>query len=190
MTAMVVENGTFTMPHGRPFTVRDLEDFPDDGNRYELIDGVLLVSSAPGPDHQTVVLELAIRLRAVRPDGFRVFVAPFAVEADDNTEVQPDVLVAMANDITKKNLPKAPLLAVEVLSPSTAIIDLNTKKALYERLGTPSYWVIDPINPTLTVFELDENGKYQQIAEVAGAKAFEATQPFPIRIVPSELLEG
>jgi Uma2 family endonuclease len=190
MTAMVVDNGTFAMPHGRPFTVRDLEDFPDDGNRYELVNGALLVSPAPGEDHQTVVLELGIRLRAVRPDGFRVFVAPFSVQLDKDTEVQPDVLVAMAKDVTKKNLPTAPLLAVEVLSPSTAIIDLNLKKALYERLGTSSYWVIDPIDPALTVFELDENGKYQQIAEVRGEKAFEATQPFPVRIVPSELLEG
>ncbi|HEX4226879.1 MAG TPA: Uma2 family endonuclease [Pseudonocardiaceae bacterium] len=182
MTATPAEKGSFT--------VRDLAGFPDDGNRYELIDGGLYVSTAPSEDHQTVVLELARRLRAARPTGFRVFVAPFAVRPDQGTEVQPDVLVAMDEDITKKGLPKGPLLAVEVLSPSSAFKDRNLKRALYERLGTASYWLIDPIDPTLTVFELDENDKYQLVAEVKGNKMFEATLPFPVRIVPAELLEG
>lgn len=190
MTVMVVENGTFTMPHGRPFTVRDLEDFPDDGNRYELIDGGLLVSPVPSLDHQTVVVELAVLLRTARPKGLRVLVAPFSVRPSNNTEVQPDLLVAVEEDLTSKNLPKGPLLAVEVLSPSTAINDFNTKKALYERLGTPSYWVIDPRDPALTVFRLDENGRYEQIAAVTGDDAFDATDPFPVRVVPSALLEG
>ena len=190
MTAMVVENGTFAMPHGRPFTVRDLADFPDDGNRYELIDGLLLVSPSPSYHHQVVVVQLSYLLQTVQPTGFQVLTAPFSVQPSPDTEVQPDVLVAMEDDYTPKNLPKGPLLAVEVLSPSTAIIDLNTKKALYERLGSASYWVIDPIDPSLSVFELDENGKYQQVAEVRGDAAFEATQPFPVRVAPSELLEG
>ncbi len=190
MTTMVVENGTFAMPHGRPFTVRDLEDVPDDGNRYELIDGSLLVSPSPSYHHQVVVIQLSYLLQTVQPTGFQVLNAPFSVQPSPDTEVQPDVLVAMEEDFTPRNLPKGPLLAVEVLSPSTAIIDLNTKKALYERLGSASYWVIDPIDPALTAFELDENGRYQQIAEVKGDAAFEVTQPFPVRVVPAELLEG
>jgi Uma2 family endonuclease len=171
-------------------TARDLADLPDDGRRYELVKGSLLASPAPSSDHQTVVLELAIRLRAVRPEGFRVFIAPFTVRLSDSTELQPDVLVTMEEDITAKNLPKAPLLAVEVLSPSTAINDFNTKKALYEQLGTPSYWVIDPIDPVLTVFELDKDGRYEQIAVVKGDDVFEAAKPFPARIVPATLLAG
>lgn len=190
MTAMVVENGTFAMPHGRPFTVRDLEDFPDDGNRYELIDGVLLVSPSPSYPHQVVVVQLSYLLQTFQPAGLQVLTAPFSVQPSPDTEVQPDVLVSMEDDFTRKNLPKGPLLAVEVLSPSTAIHDLNTKKALYERLGSASYWVIDPIDLALSVFELDEDGKFQLVAEVKGEAAFEATQPFPVRVVPSELLEG
>jgi Uma2 family endonuclease len=61
---------------------------------------------------------------------------------------------------------------------------------VYERFGVPSYWVIDPLDPSLTVFELVEDGRYQQVAEVKGDNAFEATQPYPVRIVPSELLGG
>lgn len=190
MTATVDETSSFHLPRGRPFTVRDLEDMPDDGNRYELIDGALLVSPALGLRHQTVVLELAVRLREVRSRGLRVLVAPFAVRPSLDTEVQPDVIVARDEDLTEKNLPVAPLLAVEVLSPSSVLNDFNNKKAVYERFGVSSYWVIDPLDPSLTVFELDENGRYQQIAEVDGDKAFEATQPYPVRIVPSELLGG
>jgi Uma2 family endonuclease len=84
---------------------------------------------------------------------------------------------------------RAPLLAVEVLSPSSVLKDLNLKKAAYQRMGVPSYWVIDPVKASLIVFELDSKGfTYQLIAEVVGDKAFEATQPFAVRIVPAELL--
>ncbi|HEX4225260.1 MAG TPA: Uma2 family endonuclease, partial [Pseudonocardiaceae bacterium] len=101
---------------------------------------------------------------------------------------QPDVLVALHEDFTEKKLPGPPLLAVEVLSPSSSVTDLNKKKRLYERFGVHSYWVIDPLEPSLIAFELDENGRYQTIAEVADDKPFEATQPFPVRIVLNELL--
>ena len=70
---------TSVIPHGRPFTVDDLEGMPDDGNRYELIDGMLLVSPAPGWAHQEMGLALAVHLRALCPRDLRVLVAPFAV---------------------------------------------------------------------------------------------------------------
>lgn len=190
MTAMADETGSFRMPRGRPFTVRDLDGMPDDGNRYELVDGALFVSPALGLRHQTVVLKSAVVLNAVCPPDMHVLLVPFAVQPSSTTQVQPDVLVGRTVDFTEENLPVAPLLAVEVLSPSSVITDFNNKKAVYERLGTPSYWVIDPLDPGLTVFELDEHGRYQQIAEVKGDKDFEATQPYPVRIVPNELLDG
>jgi Uma2 family endonuclease len=96
--------------------------------------------------------------------------------------------VGRDEDFTERSLPLPPVLAVEVLSPSTAIHDVNTKKAVYERLGVPSYWVIDPDGPWLKVFELDAEGRYQEIAKAAGGEAFDAERPFPVRIVPRELL--
>jgi len=175
------------IPTGRPFTVDDLEAMPDDGNRYELIDGTLIVSPAPGLRHQDVVLELAIRLKTALPRDLHLVVAPFSVRPSDTTELQPDVLVARHEDFTEKLLPVAPLLAVEVLSPSSALVDLNTKKAVYERMGAASYWVIDPQLPSLLVFELVE-GRYRQVAEAKGDNVFQAKRPFPVRIVPVELL--
>ena len=76
-----------------PFTVADLEGMPDDGRRYELIDGELLVSPAPGWAHQAVVLALSILLDQACPAELRVLAAPFAVRPDKFNEVQPDVLV-------------------------------------------------------------------------------------------------
>ncbi|MBV9313380.1 MAG: Uma2 family endonuclease [Pseudonocardia sp.] len=181
MTTMAISAST-------PFTVYDLEGMPDDGRRYEVIDGELLVSAAPGLPHQIVVLRLGRLLDDACPDELCTLVAPFAVQPDTSTEVQPDVLVARFADLTMKNLPTGPLLAVEVLSPSGRLIDLNLKRAAYEKMLTPSYWIIDPEVPNLLVLELDTNGKYTEIARVSGDNAFEAKKPFPVRVVPAELL--
>jgi Uma2 family endonuclease len=190
MAAMTETTGSFKLPHdGRPFTVHDLEAAPDDGNRYELIDGVLLVSPAPRFRHQKAVLKLSILLDAACPAGMDVLTAPFAVRPSETTELQPDVLVGRSEDFTEKDLPLPPLLVVEVRSPSTALVDMNLKKAAYQRMGVRSYWVVDPDKPSLIVFELDSTGfRYERIAEVLGDKAFEATQPFGVRIVPAELV--
>lgn len=91
---------------------------------------------------------------------------PFAVHHGDTLELQPDALVVRFEDFTDKDLPAPPVLAVEVLSPSTALNDLNKKTAAYGRMGVPSYWVIDPEEPWMRVFELDQEGRYQKIAKV------------------------
>ncbi|HEV2782228.1 MAG TPA: Uma2 family endonuclease [Actinophytocola sp.] len=185
MTAM-----TTGIPHGRPFTVDDLEAMPDDGNRYELIDGMLLVSPAPGKRHQRTLFKLAIALEEACPKHLLVLPAPFAVRPSRSTELQPDVLVARKADLTEKLLPVAPVLAVEVFSPSSVINDLNNKKAAYERMGVASYWVVDPQQPAVIVFELDDSGYYRHVAEVKGEDAFQAERPFPVRIVPIALLDS
>jgi len=168
--------------------VDDLEGMPADGNRYELIDGTLIVSPALGVLHQTVVGRLFVALDAACPRSMHTLVAPFAVRPSNITELQPDVLVGRMEDFTKKLLPVAPVLAVEVISPSSVLKDLNYKKAAYQRLGVPNYWVIDPEDPALTVFELDGAGVYRTTAEVKGSDVFEARRPFPVRIVPTDLL--
>jgi len=191
MRAMRAEPGFAGIAVGRPFTVRDLEAMPDDGHRYELIDGALIVTPAPGWSHQEMVIALAVQLRQECPPQLRVLVAPFAVQPDEDNEVQPDILVARFDDLTPKNLPVAPLLAVEMLSPNTKLIDLNSKKAAYERMGVVSYWVLDPAQPgRLTVFELDDERRYVEVACVEGDEVFIAERPFPVMIVPARLLDG
>ncbi len=180
----------------QPFTTGDLDAMPEDGRRYELIDGSLLVSPAPIWQHQEVLIALAIRLREACSRDLRVVVAPFDVRPDEHNDVQPDVLVARYRDLAPdqrpaKNLPVAPLLAVEVLSRSSQLADRTLKQAFYARLGVASYWLVDPNPelPTLTALVLDGDD-YHQLATATGDEPFEATEPFAVRIVPSELVRG
>ncbi|MCA1673996.1 MAG: Uma2 family endonuclease [Actinobacteria bacterium] len=191
MTAMSADPSFAGVPTGRPFTVHDLEEMPDDGHRYELIDGVLTVTPAPGWSHQESSAAFLGQLRSACPAEFRVLAAPFGVRTSISTELQPDILVARYVDLTPKNLPVAPVLAVEILSASTALNDLNNKKAAYERMGVASYWVLDPEPPgALTVFELDPADRYREVATVRGDEKFTAERPFPITIIPARLLDG
>ncbi|HKR48847.1 MAG TPA: Uma2 family endonuclease [Pseudonocardiaceae bacterium] len=191
MRAMSANPSFAGVAAGRPFTVHDLEAMPDDGHRYELIDGVLIVTPAPGWYHQESSAALLGQLRNACPAEFRVLAAPFGVRTSVRNELQPDILVARYVDLTPKNLPVAPVLAVEVLSASTALNDLNNKKAAYERMGVASYWVVDPEPPGgLTVFELDSQGRYQEVARVCGDEKFTTERPFPITIIPARLLDG
>ena len=104
------------------------------------------------------------------------------------TVLEPDVLVARTADLTPARLEGPPLLAVEVLSPSTRRIDLGTKRLAYEAAGVPAYWLVDPEVPSLTVLELDA-GRYVERATVTGEEAFEATFPFAVTVVPARLLD-
>lgn len=191
MTAMSADPDCLGVAAGRPFTVDDLETMPDDGHRYELIDGVLIVTPAPGWHHQQGSGALFVQLWNACPAEFRVLPAPFGVRTSAHNELQPDILVARYTDLSPKNLPVAPVLAVEVLSASTALNDLNNKKAAYERMGTPSYWVVDPEPPGgLTAFELDARGRYQEVVRVCGEEKFTAERPFPVTVIPARLLDG
>jgi Uma2 family endonuclease len=179
---------SMTVGAADPYTVDDLVGMPDDGRRYELLDGELLVSPAPGWLHQRAVVELCVALRLACPPELEVLVAPFAVRQGDDTELQPDVLVARRSDFGRRGLAVAPVLAVEVLSPSTAMVDRHLKRAAYERMGCPSYWIVDPELPDLTVFELDEQGCYAQRASVAGGVEFAAVRPFPVTVAAAALV--
>jgi Uma2 family endonuclease len=176
------------LPRGRPLTREDLDAMPDDGHRYELIDGTLIVTPAPSPLHQTVSAALHLTLAAACPSELKVLYAPLDVVLAIDTVVQPDLLVARRVDFTRRDLPVAPLLALEILSPSTRLFDLDLKRARYEKAGCPSYWVVDPDVPSLRAWTLRE-GEYEEIASVAGAEPFEATLPFPVTIVPAALLD-
>jgi Uma2 family endonuclease len=188
MTAMTEPIG---LAEGRPFTVHDLEGMPDNGRRYEIIDGMLLVTPAPGWSHQEMSATLYTVLRRAAPPDLRVLIAPFALRTALTSEVQPDVLVARYSDLTEACLPVAPLLVVETLSRSTQLNDRNTKKAHYERLGVPSYWLLNPVQPGgLEVHERDKQGHYQLVADVSGDEIYLAHQPFPVEVCPARLLDG
>ena len=175
------------LPWGRSLTVADLDLMPDDGHRYELIDGVLLVSPAPSTLHQHLVLRLARILEDDCPADLKVFLAPLDVDLAEDTRLQPDVLVARRADLTERGLPAAPVLAVEVASPSTRRFDYMTKRARFEAAGTPAFWVLDPELPALTAWNL-QDAEYAQVANVLGDETYEAVLPFPVTVSPARLV--
>jgi Uma2 family endonuclease len=170
-----------------PWTAADLERLPDDGHRYEIVDGVLLVNAAPAPDHQEVALRMWRLLDETAPPHLRVLAAPVDVVLGEDTVVEPDVIVARRDQFTAKDLRAAPVLAVEVLSPSTRLVDVNLKRARYERAEIASYWLIDPVELRLTVLEL-QDGQYVEVADVSDPDNWTATTPFEVTVAPGALL--
>lgn len=175
-----------TLERGEEFTRADLDEMPDDGKRYELLDGVLLVSPAPRIAHQRVLANLLVLLKPACPVELEVFFAPVDVALAEDTVLQPDLLVARRADLTDKDLPTAPVLAVEVLSPSTRRFDLTVKRSRYEAAGCASYWVVDPDKPSITAWDLGDNG-YGEPTVVTGDETYAADRPFPVEVVPAAL---
>jgi Uma2 family endonuclease len=172
--------------HKAPLTRSDLDRMPDDGHRYELIDGSLIVTPGPLLRHQDVVLNLAVLLKANCPPELKVVIAPFDVVIGEDTVIQPDVLVAERADFRLRELPRAPLLAVEVFSPSTRRIDLMLKFSRLQEAGCASYWVIDPDTPEVVAWEI-RDGAYVQVAKAAGDEEARLTAPFEVTVVPADL---
>lgn len=133
----------------RRWTVDDVRALPDDGCRYEIIDGELLVTPAPEARHQRLQREF---LRHLLPyleqeNIAEVLCAPFDVEVSIHTMVQPDIVVLPLRDgqyIDVTTEPARPILAVEIISPSSARMDRVKKQRLYAEIGIPEYWCVDP----------------------------------------------
>jgi len=185
--AVMSVTGTWP-PAGRAFTVADLDQMPDDGRRYELLDGVLLVSPRPVAAHQWVAGTLRELLQRACPDELIALLEP-AMQLTVDTEFDPDIVVVQDHVLGAAKVTEPPLLVVEVQSPSTALIDLNVKKAAYERFGIAAYWIVvpDPDEPELTVFELTDS-RYELAAKVTGDDVFSAQRPFPVQVRPSDLV--
>ncbi|MGH7529162.1 MAG: Uma2 family endonuclease [Gemmatimonadales bacterium] len=130
------------------WTAEMVRALPDDGNRYEVIGGALCVTPAPSPDHQRAVAALLVPL-AQFVKAHRLgdaLTSPADIEFDEEDLVQPDVLVAPLVDGRRPKQwsdIKTLLLAVEVLSPSTARADRTIKRRLFQRVAVPEYWIVD-----------------------------------------------
>ena len=171
-----------------PLTHADLADTPDDGHRYELIDGTLVVTPAPIVRHQLVVHRLDHLLTAAAPPRVQVLPGPVDIKVSEATALQPDLVVFRDLDVSAKVVAAPPLLVVEVLSPSTRRFDLLTKRSVYEDFRVVSYWIVDPDTPSLTVLEL-RGGTYVEVAAATGEETVSVQRPFPLSITPSALVD-
>ena len=137
------------MPRTDHFTAADLATMPDDGQRYEVIDGELFVTPAPGGRHQPIVTRLMGALLPYLSGGGlqdQLLTSPADVTLAVDTLVEPDLLVADTaafirsgkwTDVTTL------FLVIEIISPSTARTDRTLKRIAYQRHGVPQYWIVD-----------------------------------------------
>lgn len=140
------------------FTIDMLNQFPDDGNRYELLEGILLVTPAPSFGHQVVATRITHALmNALGPDGPARVVAVGAIQQGERTQLQPDILVCPAEFPPTANWRDMYgwWLAVEVLSPSSRVYDREVKRGAYLMLGVEQYWLVDPVDCSIEVWMRD-----------------------------------
>ena len=164
---------------------------PNDGKRYEIIDGELFVTPSPNFLHQSIVTNLTYYLSAFLKDHplGRIIVSPFDVVFSQFDVVEPDLLYVSkgrSSVLTDKNVQGSPDLVVEVLSPSTAKIDRTTKLKLYARFGVEEYWIIDHEGPVAEVYRRVQ-GSLEQATKLA-AKDLLTSPLFPGFSLPLQKL--
>ncbi len=152
------------------YTYQDYLNTPE-GERYELVDGELILVSSPNEDHQIASMELGSRMHYYAKEGDLgwVFHAPFDIVFSDTDVVQPDLMFISKEreDIrTRANVRGAPDLVVEIISPSSVKRDWEDKRELYARYGVKEYWIVDPANRMVSVMPLRDG-----FLELAGAYA-------------------
>jgi Uma2 family endonuclease len=151
-------------PQGQ-WTYADWETLPDDGRRYEIIDGVLYMSTAPSLFHQWIVMALVEYIgMPLKHSGLGfAFPAPIGVLMPGCDPVQPDFVVVLAERSTMlrdRRVRGAPDLIIEILSPGNRAFDERVKLEAYARAGVPEYAIIDPRARMLYCYRLQPTGQY------------------------------
>lgn len=162
-------------------TYEDYERLPEDGPRYELIDGELILNPSPITNHQHVALNIAFSLKGYvrQVDRGRVF-AELDVVLSKSDVLRPDVCFVAGDSeriISPKNITGAPDLVVEVLSDGTRRRDEIDKRRLYERYGVVEYWVVDPELELVKIYRRNAANNYGRAVEVSMETGGAITSP-------------
>jgi Uma2 family endonuclease len=176
---------------GTTWTIEDLWRLPDDGFRYEIIDGSLLVSPPPAIPHFRATTRLHHLLHAQAPDDLLVGENAGVSIAKGRTYRIPDLVVVRASAIEGNEtefVPEDVVLAVEVLSPDSGGDDLVMKKYQYGKASIPHYWVVDQRKRTLTVLRHDGAEGYVHVATVSPGEVWRCDEPFPLELDPARFL--
>ncbi len=176
--------------HPGPYTIFDLEAMPEDGQRYELIDGGLHVTPAPTPLHQIAAGRLRTLLAAVAPPEWEA-VEAIDVQCGRDTVLQPDVIglraaAAFGPDRVINAADVA--VVVEIVSPSSARMDRVLKPQVYADAGISTYLLVELKQPTVTWYALSDAGGYSILGSAIGSGTLRMTEPFAVEIVPEDLV--
>jgi Uma2 family endonuclease len=155
-----IHEGLYERSQRRPLSAEDLQTLPDDGNRYEIIEGQLIGSPSPSYRHQRASLKLGNALDTFLTDTGvgQAVAAPMDVYLSENDVVQPDLLVELnehVDIIQERGAMGAPDLVIEILSPSSYANDSLRKSKLYEQHGVREYWIVNLENQMVSVQTLD-----------------------------------
>lgn len=167
----------------RIWTYDDLARLPDDGKRYEILDGDLVVSPSSSRDHQVVLQRIifAFRRQLFERGIAHVFFAPFDTILSPQRVVVPDMMVVRRERqaiVQERGVEGAPDLVLEVMSTRPSL-DRIRKFRIYAKTGIPEYWLVDPIGKTIEVYVLDD-GEYHLIGyygdgEIARSALFDVS---------------
>ncbi len=174
-----MNSDSHTMP--ALLTYEDYFRIPEDGNRYEVIDGVLTMCPSPVLRHQRISNNVSYQLTLWAKQTTRgsVWCAPLDVLLSDQDIVQPDILYVAdvrASILREKYVQGAPDLIVEILSEGSRRHDEVVKRELYEAHGVTEYWIVDPVLETIKVYRLEEE-RYRRFAELSRESGGELTSP-------------
>jgi Uma2 family endonuclease len=178
----------WTAPDG-PWTEPDLHLFPQDGHRYEIVDGSLHVTPPLDERHQSVVRALVTTLRGAAPAGWWVC-DRLGIEIGTSNLI-PDVTVLRPRSSGAIWTDPADVaLVVEVETPASRRYDQLLKPMLYADAGIRDYWRIepDPDGPVMHLYRLDRTGAYTHDRTIRGDELIKVEAPYPVRLAPSSLL--
>lgn len=166
----------------KQYTYEDYEKLPE-GAPYQLIGGELIMTPSPVPYHQMIKMKIEYELLKFieGKDLGIVLDAPLDVYLSETETYQPDIIFISKdrlNIIGEKKIEAAPDLVIEILSPSTAYYDLRHKKRIYEKSGVKEYWIVDPMEKGIEVYD-NVNGEFRIFSEARGKEG-----------VKSKLIEG
>ena len=188
VSPILLDHAVVGPPQGS-WTSEHWERLPDDGNRYELIEGVLYMTTAPSAFHQWIIGSLIEQLGVpAKQRGLGIwFTAPIGLIFSRRSAVQPDFLfIASANIgiIRDRRIRGAPDLVVEVLSPGNSTEEMAKKRAMYAQYGVPEYVEIDPTERTLLRYLPAEAGSYAapQIYAEAASVQLSCLPNLPLRV--------
>ncbi len=137
---------------------------PDDGHRYEILDGSMeMMSPGPSTTHQAVSGELEFLLKQSCKSDYMVYDAPLDVILSETNVMQPDILMIHRSRLhiaTPRGIEGPPDMVTEILSPGSRRKDKVVKMRTYARFGVQEYWIIDPESLTMEQYRLDEDGNY------------------------------